>query len=132
MPHHCGPCPLMTKATRGGVLRTRRERGPAWICFAFVRKSGQFLRHVRHGVRDQGQAVSMMIAPRAEGVSQVGQHRRRAVEIGALSEPVGELRRSSAQGFFRAGGKHDRPGTRGWALVDAFGRVRSGASARIT
>ena len=85
MPHHCGPCPLMTKATRGGCSgRGVKEVRDFQALLPSLRKPLQFLHEFRHRVGHQREAERMMIAPRAEGIDQIGQNRRRAIGVGAL------------------------------------------------
>ena len=83
MPHHCGPWPLITKATRGAICSGRGVKRCATLrtCLA-GRERAEFAASASAIERgDQRQPVRMVIAPRSERVTQVRQQRRTAVRI---------------------------------------------------
>ena len=81
----------MTKATRGACFATRREGGADLRACLFHAEAVQFLHQLGHRLGDDRQPVRVMIAPRAERVDEIGQHRRVAVGMRTLIQPLGEL-----------------------------------------
>ena len=87
----------------------RSERCPNLHAIFFDRERVEFLDQLRNGARDEREAMRMVIAPVAERVGKIGQHRRIAVQIDAVGQPRSELYGVAPKRIFRASGKQDRP-----------------------
>ena len=113
MPHHCGPWPLITKATRGARFAARSEGGADLRALLLHAEAVEFLHQLGHRTRDDGEPIRVVIAPRAERIDEIGQHRGIAIGVRTFLEPLRELQRGAAQRFLGARGEHDRPGAFG-------------------
>ena len=93
------------------ILRPRREGGLNLHAVFLDRERVEFLDELGNRAGDESETMRMMIAPVTERVSEIGQHRRIAVQINAVGQPRRQFHGASAKRIFRPGGKHYRPAT---------------------